>query len=158
MKKSGQMTPNRFSSFWFGIFTLILALIGSWISLHAFAAIISGIISGESFSLSGIQVQSILVFLTIIFITPVLTIFLFVLSYRLISGRDLKVDNEGMINPSILIIVSLLTVAVGILGLYFAWNEKELAPVIVGVIFSILGVMGIFFGMKRVSERRDARI
>ena len=144
-----QKQTSGFKAIWFGVFTLILALIGSWICMHAFAAIIGGVISGESFSFSGIQIQSILVFLTIIFITPVLTIFLFVVSYRLISGRDLKVDNEGMINPSVLIIVSLLTVAVGILGLYFAWNEKELAPVIVGVIFSILGVMGIFLGTSR---------
>ncbi len=149
MKKNGQIETNSFSSFWFGIFTLILALIGSWISLHAFAAIISGIISGESFSLSGIQIQSILVFLTIIFITPVLTIFLFVLSYRLITGRDFKVDNDGFINPSVLIIVSILTAAVGVLGLYFAWTERELTPAIVGVLFSIAGIKGIFLGLNR---------
>ncbi|QMU61250.1 MAG: hypothetical protein GKR92_05895 [Gammaproteobacteria bacterium] len=149
MKKEQQVEADGFSSFWFGVFTLILALIGSWISLHAFAAIISGIISGASFSLSGVEIQSVLVFLTITFVTPVITILLFVLSYRLITGKGRQSDN-GLMSPSVLITLSILTVAIGILGFYFAWTRKDLSSAIVGIVFSIVGVKGVFHGTDRV--------
>ena len=151
MKKNEQVDADGFSSFWFGIFTLILALIGSWISLHAFAAIMSGIISGASFSLSGVEIQSVLVFLTITFVTPVITILLFVLSYRLITVRGRQSDN-GLMSPSILIILSILIVGIGILGFYFAWTEKDLNHAIVGLVFSVAGVRGIFLGMGRFEK------
>ena len=151
MKKDEQIEGNGYSSFWFGIFTLILALIGSWLSLHALGAIINGIISGESFSISGVQIQSVLVFLTIIFVTPVITIFLFILSYRLVTARGRQSD-IGIINPSVLIILSILTVGIGLLGFYFAWTKNELNPAIGGVVFSIVGVKGIFLGMGRFKK------
>jgi len=151
MKKDEQVEADGFSSVWFGIFTLILALIGSWISLHALVAIMSGIISGASFSLSGIEIQSVLVFLTITFVTPVITILLFVLSYRLITGRGRQSD-YGLMSSSVLIILSILTVAIGILGFYFAWTEKNLTPAMVGVVFSIVGVKGIFLGIGRIEK------
>ncbi len=151
MNNNRQHEEYRFSSLWFGFFTLGLALIGSWISLHAFAAIINGIITGASFSLSGVEIQSALVFLTITFVTPVLVILLFVLSYRLITGRGHQAEN-GLMNPSILIIISILTVGIGMLGFYFAWNKKELNPAIVGVVLSIAGVKGIFLGMGRINK------
>ena len=151
MKKDEQVKSDGFSSFWFGIFTLILALIGSWISLHAIAAIIGGIISGASFSLSGVETQSVLVFLTITFVTPIITILLFVLSYRLISGRGHQTDH-GLMSPSVLIILSILTVSIGVLGFYFAWTEKDLSSAIGGVMFSIIGVKGIFLAMSRFEK------
>ena len=151
MKKDEQVETDEAGSFWFGIFTLILALIGSWISLHALAAIINGIISGESFSLSGVEIQSVLVFLTIAFVTPVLSILLFVLSYRLITGRGHPSSN-GLISPYVLITLSILTVGVGILGFYFAWTEKEIIPAMIGVVLSFAGVKGIYLGLDRFGK------
>ncbi|MEJ2116163.1 MAG: hypothetical protein P8X88_09020 [Gammaproteobacteria bacterium] len=151
MKKDEQVEVDEVSSFWFGVFTLILAFIGSWISFHAFAAIINGIITGESFSLSGVEIQSVLVFLTITFVTPVLSILLFVLSYRLITGRGHPSEN-GLVSPSVLITLSILTVGVGILGFYFAWTEKEIKSAIFGVVLSIVGVKGIYLGMDRFGK------
>ncbi len=151
MKIDQQVEAGGFSSIWFGIFTLILALIGSWISLHAFAAIANGLISGESFSLSGVEIQSALVFLTVTFVTPVLAILLFVLSYRLLTGRGRPSDN-GLISPSLLIILSIMTVAIGLLGFYLAWTKKELNSAIGGIVFSIIGVKGLFIGIGRINK------
>ena len=151
MNKDEQVKSDGLSSFWFGIFTLLLALVGSWISLHAFAAIMSGIISGASFSLSGVEIQSVLVFLTITFVTPVITILLFVLSYRLITGRS-RQSGHGFMSPSVLIILSILTVAIGILGFYFAWTKKDLSSAVGGAVFSIMGVKGVFLSMGRFEK------
>lgn len=111
MKNNKQVEAGRISSILFGIFTLILALIGSWLSFHVIAVIFNGIYSGASFSLSGIQMQSALVFLTVAVVTPVITVFLFILSYRLfVVGRAGQSEN-GLMSPSELIILSILAVA-----------------------------------------------
>lgn len=148
MKRNKQVESGGISSIWFGIFTLILALTGSWISFHVLVVIINGFYSGASFSLSGIQIQLALVFLIVAFVTPVITVFLFIISYRLITSRGRQSD-RGFMNPSVLTILSVLTVGIGILGFYIAWTEKGLNPAIGGVVFSIAGVKGIFLSMDR---------
>ena len=140
------------SSFWFGIFTLGLALIASWIGLHGFAALIMQglvpIFSGASFNFSDLNNQPVFIFLGITFGSIIIAIFLFVLSYRLITGKGRKTDN-GLMSPPILIVLSIVTIGLGVLGFYIAWTEKEYQPLIGGFVFSIFGIKGVGLGLAR---------
>ena len=152
-----EQEADGISSFWFGIFTILLALVASWISLHGLAAIVMQglvpIFSGASFNISDLNNQSMFIFLGITFGSLAIAIFLFSLSYRLMTGKGRKSDN-GLMNPPLLIIFSILTFILGMFGFYFAYTSEELRPAIGGIVFTIVGVKGISLGLERIRNKK----